>query len=383
MAILNFIFLFFIVFVQNNPAICRLKILLQSFIIFTENPPRGGGAVNTRLANGSEHYKKILAQAENLDEALNKIVSLPKRQYTQKEIDEVRDNLALMNDRVFMVTFMDNKNNHIITGIVNALRKIHALAPIPAIERTTVQNISLLDVLGRGMVGDLFGWGESINIAVEVQKGKQEAYAVRGTITSSSAMRFEFKPGDDFTEAPDVIGVNILGFKLPELKNRKMFCSRIVRSEYDSKEPFLADKYSDYYIELPKTYDFKKADLPEEYHDLWDLCCIFRTKIKDHKEEIKMQAIANPVALELAGEAEKAASPTGYLYDILNRKDELERLRDYIIQQNEEAAQKQAEEMLITALQANAAPSLIEEMRRRAGITDARLAELVSQAKMA
>ena len=192
-----------------------------------------------------------------------------------------------MNDRVFLVTFIDNKNNHIITGIADAVRKIHALPPIPQVQHTKVQDISILDVLGRGMIGDLLGWGESINIALEVQKSKQAGYAVRGTLTSSNAMRLGFNTGNDFTNAPDVIGINILGFRLPQLEHRKEFVSRVVRSEYDSKEPFLADKYSDYYIELPKMNDWKKSDLPEAYHDLWDLCCIFKTKIKEHEESCK------------------------------------------------------------------------------------------------
>ena len=112
-------------------------------------------------------------------------------------------------------------------------------------QRTIVQNVSFLDVLGRGMIGDLLGWGETINIALEVQKGKQDGFAVRGTLTSSNAMRTGFNMGDDFTEASDVIGINILGFRLPQLAHRKEFVSRIIRSEYDSKVPFLDDKYSD------------------------------------------------------------------------------------------------------------------------------------------
>ena len=93
---------------------------------------------------------------ELLDHALAQITKQPKRRYSQQEIDEARGNLALMNDRVFMVTFCDNKNNSIITGIVNALSKIHSLAPIPPIERTTVQNVSLIDVLGRGMIAEKY-----------------------------------------------------------------------------------------------------------------------------------------------------------------------------------------------------------------------------------
>jgi len=172
--------------------------------------------------------QEALLQATSLDEALIQIQAQPKRQYTQQEIDEARDNLALMNDRVFLVTFIDNKNNHIITGIADSVRKIHALPPIPQVQHTTVQNISLLDVLGRGMIGDLLGWGESITITLEVQKGKQAGYAVRGTLTSSNAMRLGFNMGDNFASAPDVIGINILGFRLPQLVHRKEFVSRIV-----------------------------------------------------------------------------------------------------------------------------------------------------------
>jgi len=224
-----------------------------------------------------------------------------------------------------MATFMDNKNNHIITGIADSVRKIHALPPIPQVQHTTVQNVSLLDVLGRGMVGDLLSWGESIRIALEAQRGRQDDYAVRGTITSSNAMRIGFNMGDNFANAPDVIGINILGFRLPQLEHRKEFVSRIVRSEYDSKEPFLADKYSDYYIELPKMNDWQKSDLPEAYHDLWDICCIFKAKIKEHKEVIRMQAISNPIALDLSREARKTIIPNDFVNNTLSRDDEFVR----------------------------------------------------------
>ena len=134
--------------------------------------------------------------SESLDEALIQITRQPKRQYSQQEIDEARQNLALMNDRVFLAHFIDNKNNHVITGLADAARKIHKLPPIPQVQRTVVQSVSLLDVLGRGMIGDLLGWGEAINIALEVQKGKYDGYAVRGTLTSSNAMRTGFNVGD-------------------------------------------------------------------------------------------------------------------------------------------------------------------------------------------
>ncbi|MCL2198523.1 MAG: transposase [Defluviitaleaceae bacterium] len=50
------------------------------------------------------------------------------------------------------------------------------------------------------MIGDFLRWGEAINIALEVQKGKQEDYAVRGALTSGNAMRTGFLMGEDFCE---------------------------------------------------------------------------------------------------------------------------------------------------------------------------------------
>ena len=327
--------------------------------------------------------ERIPLQAESLDDVLVQIATRPKRKYSQQEIDEARDNLVLMNDRVFFGTFTDNKNNHIIKGIADALRKIHALAPIPEVERTTVQKMSLLDVLGRGMVGDLLGEALMLNIALEVQKGSQDGYAVRGTITSGNAMRIQFNPGDKFTEAPDVIGINILGFRLPELENQKIFCSRIVRAEYDTKELFLEDRYSDYYIELPKMNDYTKEILPEEYHDLWDICCIFKAKIKEHEEVIRMQSIVNPTALNLSDEVRRTVARNDVVNETLDRRGELLEFQEYVKKQAQSEGQKGKEEMIITAFMNNVSAEAIEAMRKNAGITEARLDELKKQAQSA
>ena len=290
-----------------------------------------------------------------------------------------------MNDRVFLAHFIDNKNNHVITGLANAVRKIHMLPPIPQVHTTHVQNVTLFDVLGRGMIGDLLGLGESINIALEVQKGKQDGYAVRGTLTSSNAMRTTFNIGDDFLEAPDVIGINILGFKLPQLNHRREFISRIIRSEYDSKVPFLDDKYSDYYIELPKMDDTNKEDLPDVYHDIWDICCVFKTKIKDLEEVIRMQAIENSTALNLASEVKKTVARNDVVNDTLDRTDELLQLQNYFRRMEQKTALAAKitgmEEMIVAAIQKNASAEVIETMKTIAGITDMRLAELREQAQ--
>ena len=343
----------------------------------------------------AEQIDITLLQEDIFNETLALLSCQQKRKYTEQEIDEARGNLALMNDRVFLVTFNENKNNHLVKGIADAARKIHNLFPIPAIEQTKVQDLTLYDILGRGMIGDLKGWGKMISIGIEAQRKKQDSYAVRGTLTAGNIMRVNFNVGENYSEAPDAITINILDFKLPELRSQQKFCSRIIRAEYESRETFLADKYSEYYIELPKLNDFTKAELPIEYHDLFDICCVFRAKIKEHEEVIRMQAIANPTALELSKEVRKAVEPNELVNSTLDRRSEALQFYHYIINEKQKAAEKAAkkaakkaerktnEKMLLMAIKNNFASDVIEAMQKGAGITDSRLAELKMQAQKA
>jgi len=337
----------------------------------------------------SEHYEEILAQTADLDEILDQVTKrsgIADIQFTKQEIEAARGELSPMNDRVATVTFSDNKNNHIITGIVNSLREIHDVAPIPPIVQTWVQELSLPDVLARGMVADMISEGWQINIATEIQKGSQADFAVRGTLSSSNIMRRQFNAGDDYADAPDTIGVYILGFSLPELTHRKEFVSRIVRAEYDSGEFFLPDKYSDYYIELPKMKNWTKSQLPQRYHELWDLCIVLKTKIKDQKEVFKMQAVQSPLALDFANEVKQAVAPDDVVTAALKRTQGLREIKVFMENQKQKAAQKavikNTEKMLIAAFQNNVDPEFIEAMRQDAGITEARLNELKLQAQL-
>ena len=254
---------------------------------------------------------------------------------------------------------------------------------------TTTQKVSLINVLGRSMTGDLTGEVPRLNITVEVQKNSQKNYAVRGVLTSGNAMRTQLDVGDDYTNAPDVIGINILGFRLPELKNRKIFCSKIVRAEYETGETFLADKYSDYFIELPKMKPFAKETLPEEYHELWDLCCIFKAKVKEQKEVIRMEAITSSAALNLADEVRKVVAPDEVVWESLWSKEELDEFKEYVAKREKKVAENAArtaerkgqEKMLIKAIKNNVSIETLETMRQIAGITEARFAQLLKQAQ--
>ena len=190
-------------------------------------------------------------------------------------------------------------------------------------------------------------------------------------------MRRQFKSGEDFSEAPDTIGVYILGFNLPELADEKMFVSRIVRANYESGKHFLADKYSDFYIELEKVDNWKKSELPEQYHEIWDICMILKTKIKDQERVIQMQAVQSPLALDLAKETRNAVAPDDFMNDTMRREKGLNEIQVYIKKREVVGMEK----MIIMALQNNVPSEAIEVMRQGAGITDIRFSELKKQAQ--
>ena len=106
-----------------------------------------------------------------------------------------------------------------------------------------------------------------------------------------------------------------------------------------------------------------------------------------------MEAIKNPIAIDLANEVIKTVAQNNVVNDTLNRANELLQLQNYFRRREERAAEKAAkqaaesakaigmEEMIIAAIQSNAQPQVIETMKATAGITDTRLEELKKQAQ--
>ena len=109
---------------------------------------------------------------------------------------------------------------------------------------------------------------------------------------------------------------------------------------------------------------------------------IFRAKISEQEEVIRMQAVDNPIALELADEVRKAVAPNGFVNDTLNRKNELEQLRDYMKQREQKVEAVGMEKMIIAAYRSNATHEVIETMREASGITEDRLSILKKQANI-
>ena len=76
-------------------------------------------------------------------------------------------------------------------------------------------------------------------------------------------------------------------------------------------------------------------------------------------------------------------APNEFANDTLNRKNELEQLKDYMKRREQKGEAVGMEKMIIMALQSNAPTSVIETMQKGAGITEVRLAELREQANKA
>ena len=132
-----------------------------------------------------------------------------------------------------------------------------------------------------------------------------------------------------------------------------------------------------------------------------------------------MEAIKNPIAIDLANEVIKTVAPNNIVNDTLDRTGELLQLQEYFRRREERAAKKAAEKaaekaaakaaakaekaekaakkaaekaavigettgmekMIIAAIQSNAQPQVIEAMVNTAGITEARLIQLKQQAQ--
>ena len=95
-----------------------------------------------------------------------------------------------------------------------------------------------------------------------------------------------------------------------------------------------------------------------------------------------MQAVKNPVALDLADGVRKTVARNDVVNDTLNRQGELLQLQNYFRKREQKSKATGMEEMIIAAFQNNFQPEAIETMKKTAGITDVRLAELRKQAKV-
>ena len=98
------------------------------------------------------------------------------------------------------------------------------------------------------------------------------------------------------------------------------------------------------------------------------------------EEVIRMQAVKNPVALDLADGVRRTVAQNDVVNDTLNRAGELLQLQNYFRRREQKVAQTIAEEMIVAAIKNNFQPEAIEIMRTTAGVTDARLIELKQQA---
>jgi len=93
-----------------------------------------------------------------------------------------------------------------------------------------------------------------------------------------------------------------------------------------------------------------------------------------------MQAVKNPIALDLADGVRNTVARNDVVNDTLNRTGELLQLQNYFKRQAKKEAMTSMEKMIIAAIQNNFQPEAIEIMKNTAGVTDTRFDELKKQA---
>ena len=268
-----------------------------------------------------------LNKEEILEIAINHEARLRTENFSKAEIETRKAKLTPLNDTIFEHIFAKKRNYLIATEIVNSIYEVYGLPKIGLIEKAKVQkstvHTSFLDgntIENKKMVGDFVGRSGNLTISIEGQSRKQEDYDIRSVLTSSNVMREGLKRGKRYKTSRDVIGINILGFKMPSLSYKKDFLTRIVRSDYDMKIHFLAEKYSDYYLELPKLPK-EKESVKENYVLIWEMCKAFSVKYKNLEEVLNMQTITSPGAVHLLEEFYNSLTDDVLVYEALTKEE--------------------------------------------------------------
>ena len=271
--------------------------------------------------------------------------------FTKQQRDRKRADISLMNDRLVEAMFINNKNNGIITDAANVFRRVYKLPPIPAITSTVTQKSSAgSHYWKRKMIADLLSQSKIptkkegilrsiFNLTVEMQSDLQDGFDVRAILSFGNALREDWVMGYGYPQAPDTMGIYILGHNLPRFEYKKEFYTQIVNVDRDyPKKLFLEEKYSNFFVELPKLK--KKADWGEELHELWDLCAVFKHKLSEYDEVMDM--VTSPVAQSLLMEAQKAAGVDDVIDEAL-ADEEAEKYVSNLLADNRAEIEREAE----------------------------------------
>lgn len=88
------------------------------------------------------------------------------------------------------------------------------------------------------------------HVIIEMQNAWQKFYANRSLMYSSRAISRNVKRGDRKFDIPRVISFNIMGFNMPEFKERDRYFWRVQLKDNDNE--IFSDRLEFYFIELPK-----------------------------------------------------------------------------------------------------------------------------------
>ena len=336
----------------------------------------------------------IMSNQTDLQQTEEFVLKLIKsgRVYTAQEKADMRAKATLITDSVTEAAFNDNKGNDLLAGLANSIRRPFEFPLIAKVSNSAVHRPSAHEILtGHKMFADVVGDGEkfdnagAVNISMEVQEEKQQGFAERGTISPANVMQKNFDKGAKYTHAPDVMGINILGFRLPRLDYTKHFCTGLAYA--DLKHPgqfFLAEKYNNFFIELTKMT--RKRNFPadlfgEEFRELWEICKMFKSNMKQQEELIRMNAVASPVALQVADALREALGEPGVVESALEKEMIMEALAQRDLE-NKAEGEARGEIRGEIKVYFNKLNYSIQQIAQELGITEKEVTDVLKELKL-
>lgn len=183
------------------------------------------------------------------------------------------DRLNPLNDFLFKKLFGDEKDQEILIGLLNAVLKSDIVS-LKIENEKQLDRFKADDKLGILDIKAKTSAGEKINI--EVQLLDQKNMVPRTLFYWSKLFVEDFEAGSTYKLLQKTVTINILGFKLEDLRNEE-FHSIYKLQEMSSKNS-LTDLLEIHFIEFPKfeeiTFDlnnplhcwllFLKEDIPED-----------------------------------------------------------------------------------------------------------------------
>ncbi|MDG5786679.1 Rpn family recombination-promoting nuclease/putative transposase [Evansella sp. AB-P1] len=190
-----------------------------------------------------------------------------------------------LNDFLFKKLFGDNKDKDILIGLLNAILQydiVDITLESENLDRDSQENkLGVLDIKAKNRIGEKF------NIEVQLLNNKN---MVQRTLFYWSKLFVEgFEAGSNYTSLKKTVTINILDFKMEELRKESYHSIYKLRESRSKNE--LTNLLEIHFVELPK-FNELKANLNNSFHR-WLIFLKEDVNENTLREVIRMDIILN------------------------------------------------------------------------------------------